>query len=157
VFSLCNHESHIMNYLKGNLLDLFDSGYFNVIVHGCNCFHKMGAGIALQIKKRYPQAYEVDLKTSYGDRTKLGTISVAKLANDKFIINAYTQYFYGRRTKQVDYQAIKFSMFLVKECFGNLKIGIPRIGAGLAGGNWKIIEQIIDSLNFPFITCVTLK
>lgn len=31
----------------------------------------------------------------------------------------------------------------VRNLFSDKKIGLPLIGAGLAGGNWKVIEQII--------------
>jgi O-acetyl-ADP-ribose deacetylase (regulator of RNase III) len=56
---------------KGNLLDFpthclsFASNEYigiNAIAHSCNCQNVMGAGIAKQIKDRYPQAYEADTK-----------------------------------------------------------------------------------------------
>jgi O-acetyl-ADP-ribose deacetylase (regulator of RNase III) len=34
------------------------------------------------------------------------------------------------------------------------RIGIPKIGAGLAGGDWGRIEQIIDNIGFSDITTV---
>ena len=36
---------------NGNLLQLADDGVFDVIVHGCNCFNEMGAGISKQTIK----------------------------------------------------------------------------------------------------------
>ena len=41
-----------MNIVKGCLIELAVEGNFDVIVHGCNCFNTMGAGIAKQIKKK---------------------------------------------------------------------------------------------------------
>jgi len=37
------------------------------------------------------------------------------------------------------------------------RIGIPKIGAGLAGGDWKVIEEIIDKIGFSDLTCVLYK
>lgn len=45
-----------MKSIRGNLLALARSGRFDVIVHGCNCRHAMGAGIAKQIKDSFPEA-----------------------------------------------------------------------------------------------------
>lgn len=63
-----------MEHVVGNLIDLAEEGRFDLIVHGCNCFCKMGAGIAKEIKSRYPQAYEQDRLTKYGDKNKMGGI-----------------------------------------------------------------------------------
>ena len=53
-----------MKSIRGNLLALARSGRFDVIVHGCNCRHAMGAGIAKQIKDSFPEAWAADLATS---------------------------------------------------------------------------------------------
>lgn len=137
-----------MNIIKGDLVKLFSMGTFDVIIHGCNCLNTMGAGIAKQIKERYPEAYQADLRTIKGDKTKLGTFTFAghlKESKNNFIINAYTQYDY-RGYKPVDYRAIE-SVFIKLNDWYVLKdkrIGIPKIGAGLAGGDWDVIKEIID-------------
>jgi len=87
-----------MIFVKGNLLDLADQGEFDVIVHGCNCLNVMGAGIALSISQRYPQAFEADYRTVREDYNKLGnfTYAYAHTKTDPVkvftIVNAYTQY-----------------------------------------------------------------
>lgn len=55
----------------------------------------MGAGIAKLIRTKFPEAYDVDLQTKKGDRSKLGTISTATVIRNNHeitIINAYTQF-----------------------------------------------------------------
>ena len=64
-----------MKVIRGDLVQLALAGKFDVIVHGCNCMCTMGAGIAKQIKQKFPEAYRVDCQTKKGDRSKLGTIS----------------------------------------------------------------------------------
>lgn len=142
----------------GNLIKLAQDGEFDVIVHGCNCMNTMGAGIARDIKQAWPKAYEVDKKTKRGDRSKLGTYSRADVIlqipdgggykiQDLIILNAYTQYDY-RHTDgpPVDYEAIKRVFTQINQNFKGKKIGIPKIGAGLAGGDWKEISQIIKQV-----------
>lgn len=142
-----------MKTVKGNLLDLAEQGYFDVIIHGCNCFHKMGAGIAKEIATRYPIVYDADKKrTEYGSRLKLGSyifVNVnSPVLNDHnfYVVNAYTQYYYGKR-KNKQHLIHHWIQCVFKELayeFYGYRIGYPKIGAGLAGGDWNEISKIID-------------
>jgi O-acetyl-ADP-ribose deacetylase (regulator of RNase III) len=127
----------------GDLIQMALAGQFDVIVHGCNCFCTMGAGIAKQIKATFPAAYDADCQTLEGDQNKLGTYSSAKV-NGLTIINAYTQYHWRGSGQKADYDAIRSCLAEVAADFPNARIGLPQIGAGLAGGNWEKILQIID-------------
>ena len=131
-----------MNTVYGNLLTLFENGKFDIIVHGCNCVHSMGAGLAKQIKKKYPAAYAVDLTTNKNDKNKLGSYSLCQTSSNKYIINGYTEYRYGNpKNPQVDYDAIKQLFEKINCDFQGKVIGIPQIGAGLSGGDWDKIQN----------------
>jgi len=139
-----------MNIIQGDLLALALQGRFDVIVHGCNCQCAMGKGIALSIKQQFPEAYEADLKTTKGDRGKLGTITTAEIVRPQAarftIVNAYTQIDYRPSTQiNADYDAIRAAFLEVKRRFSGKRIGYPKIGAGLARGDWSIIAPIIDT------------
>jgi O-acetyl-ADP-ribose deacetylase (regulator of RNase III) len=135
-----------MKTVIGDLITLAQNKEFDVIVHGCNCFNVMGAGIAPQIAKAFPNAYEIDQLTIRGDRNKLGTISIGyDKGLDIFIINAYTQYSTGGALA-VDYSALESCFKQIKTMFSNKKIGYPAIGCGLAGGDWDIVSKIIDNV-----------
>lgn len=145
-----------MKKVYGNLIDYAEQGYFDVIVHGCNCFHAMGAGIAKEIKKKYPAAYHTDIyRTRRGDIDKLGTYSSvlvkSKISNvhEFYILNGYTQYYYGQKHEnsdiQIAYDSISSVFSKIKENFNEFKIGYPKIGSGLAGGDWNIISNIIET------------
>lgn len=135
----------------GNLLDLFEKGEFYGIAHGCNCFHTMGAGIAGQISKRYPEALAVDRKTNYGSMLKLGHYSYVG-TEFGIIYNLYTQYNLGRCNTDELYRDIGNAFSLLNDDLsmnGKIKnfggiIGIPQIGAGIAGGDWEEITKIIN-------------
>lgn len=143
------------NTCYGDLLEYAASGRFDVIVHGCNCFCIMGGGIAASISSRFPAALKADRETVKGDRAKLGSYTSATISIDSTtktdrasftIVNAYTQYMYGS-TKEMptpcDYDAIDKVMTRINQDFAGKSIGLPQLGAGLAGGDWKRIEGII--------------
>jgi O-acetyl-ADP-ribose deacetylase (regulator of RNase III) len=133
-----------MKTVRGDLIALARSGSFDVIVHGCNCFCAMGNGIAGQIKVQLPQAFQADLATKKGDRSKLGTCSTATIG-PLTVVNAYTQFTWSKKGQQVaDYAAIASCFRFVKERFAGQRIGLPKIGAGLAGGDWATIATLID-------------
>lgn len=136
-----------MRTIQGDLLRLALEGKFDVIIHGCNCQCTMGAGIAKTIKSRFPEAHEADCATPKGANDKLGTFSEATITRSgtRFVVvNAYTQFDWRGSGVKADYQAVRSVMKAVKSRFTGLRIGYPLIGAGLAGGDWTIISQIID-------------
>jgi O-acetyl-ADP-ribose deacetylase (regulator of RNase III) len=136
-----------MKTIRGDLLKLALDGHFDVIVHGCNCQCAMGAGIALAVKKTFPEAFAADQRTVKGDRSKLGTISsatVERAGHKLTIVNGYTQFHWRGTGVLADYEAIRGVMRCVKADFAGKRIGYPKIGAGLAKGDWTRISAIID-------------
>ena len=122
-------------------------GQFDVIIHGCNCYCAMGAGIAKLIKAKFPEAYAADCQTEKGARAKLGTISWATVERDGrtiTVVNGYTQHHWRGKGVLVDYDAVRGVAQQVKANFSGQRIGYPRIGAGLAGGDWDTIAAILD-------------
>ena len=148
-----------MKTVQGNLLDMFDNGDFDMIVHGCNCYCNMGGGIAAQIAARYPEAQEADNKTEIGDelKRKLGTIDYVWMSGwlskllpsvfkPKIIVNAYTQFHPGAdgREECVSLAFAELAADAGRVFPRNAKIGIPAIGCGIAGLLWEDVERIID-------------
>lgn len=136
-----------MKTIRGDLLKLALEGEFEVIVHGCNCLCTMGAGIAKFVKATFPEAYEADLETGKGDRSKMGTYSSATVnrnGHEITIVNAYTQYHYRGKKPLVDYDALAEVFTKIGRDFDGKRIGYPLIGAGLGGGDWARISDLID-------------
>ena len=136
-----------MKTITGDLLHLALDGRFDVIVHGCNCQCTMGKGIAASIKQQFPEAYAADLATPKGDRAKLGTISAAEVDRPpaRFtVVNAYTQFHYRGPGVRADYDALRAAFAAIKRQFTGRRIAYPKIGAGLARGDWSVISRIID-------------
>lgn len=147
----------MIKYVDGDLIRLASEGYFDVIGHCANCFCTMGSGIAPQIKNNFPEAYAVDLATVSGDINKLGTISHT-ITTVPTVVNLYGQYDYtGRRHNKMDldYNALKSALQATKDKFSGKRFGFNKMGSGLAGGNWSVIERIImDVFAGEYVTVV---
>ena len=134
----------IVKYIDGNIVKLFLEG--NHVAHGCNCFHLMGAGVAGQLAKAYPPILEVDKSDTFlGDTEKLGNYTKAVGKKGQFCFNLYTQFDPGRN---LDYGALANSMINLNKWAENLLVPptvyMPRIGCGIAGGDWEKVKTIID-------------
>ena len=163
--------------IDGNLLDFPND--INAIAHSCNTMHIMGAGIAKQIKDRYPEAYEADWKAfnhEYDHNGQyvhwLGKFSKAKINGDKYIYNMYNQASIGSGSRQVHYEKFWQALKKVEQDLYEMNVnkheydgsappilGLPYgISCGLAGGNWGIIKAMIDDifLDSP-IKCYIVK
>ena len=136
----------MIKYIDGDLIR--DSDNYEIILHGANCFNTMGSGIALQIKNKFPEAYVVDCKTKKGDITKLGTFTLTTEIKS-IILNCYTQYktgAYKTGGRDFDYMAAKEALKKVKKEFAGKKIGMPKIGSMLGGGDWTITQRIVEEI-----------
>lgn len=146
-----------VKYVVGDLVVAAKAGELDAIAHGCNCFNTMKSGIAPLIAKAFPKAFEADQGTVKGDKSKLGSLSPA-WQEGILICNLYSQYNYtGRRQGKMDlnYEALdkslsRFQAYIINEARvkgawkHQMRVGIPKIGAGLAGGDWELIYPIIE-------------
>lgn len=116
----------------------------NIIVHQVNELGVMGAGLALQIKNKYPQVF-----TKYkqiANKDCWGQIQFVQIADNKFICNMFSQKGISRTHRTTDYELMRKCLTKLNTLAEqhNLTVAIPyKIGCGLAGGDWNIVEQII--------------
>ena len=133
-----------------------------IIVHGVNCRGVMGAGFARQVKDLYPRVFNLYAKLcresagdAEGPRQLLGTLQPIQVDKQiyapelsRWLVNAFTQDQYGREGRYVSYDAVDraFAAFATwyREEELDTAVAMPKIGAGLGGGEWSIIEAIID-------------
>ncbi len=135
-----------IKYVKGDLL----RAEVDIIAHGCNCQQTMAAGIAVPIVREFQQAESADkVFKPQKPEERLGLIDVVKVNswNIRYVVNCYTQLGFGTGL-QISYPAIRKCMeqlhdFALKN---KMSVGIPQIGAGLGGGDWKKIEEIINDV-----------
>lgn len=116
----------------------------NIIVHQVNELGVMGAGLALQIKNKYPKVYAKYKEVANKDC--LGKIQLIKINDNQYICNMFSQRGISRTHRTTDYELFKQCIdTLAKYAHdNNLTVAIPyKIGCGLAGGDWEIVEHII--------------
>jgi O-acetyl-ADP-ribose deacetylase (regulator of RNase III) len=131
-----------IEYVKGDLLQT----EVKHIIHGCNSHGVMGSGVAKVLREKYPRAYQDynNVYNSYG--LELGNVIVSVQDDGKVIHNAITQRDYGRDSSRVyvSYWAIAESFRKINQ-WGIKEIALPKIGAGLANGDWNVISAIIEN------------
>ena len=125
--------------------DVFESPH-RIIIHGVNAQGVMGAGFAARVKQEHPFAYREYRKAYEEGNLKMGSILVVR-AGKRVIIHAVTQKYYGREKdrRYVSYDAIAYAFQAVEEMLYGQTVAMPMIGSGLAGGDWNVIERIIES------------
>ena len=151
--------------IDGDIIKLLKNEDYTHCIHGCNCFHTMGKGLALSLRKEFPGVFLEDRKTKYGDKNKLGTyskathiLSIAPIVKKITIINAYTQFSYSNEYKVLDEKALKDVLLLIKTDFKGGKFIMPKIGCSNAGGNWEDVKLIVDEIMFEEdVTVVNYK
>lgn len=147
----------MIKYKVGNLVDAVLSGEVVAIGHQANCFCTMNSGVAKEIRLRLPCAWEADQLTGKGDIHKFGDISVGQLRDEEtreptgLVYNLYGQYNYGYDAKgYTSYaklaqalEAMRDDLLTGRDLWN---VGFPKIGAGLGGGDWDTIEEIINDV-----------
>lgn len=131
--------------------DMLNEATSGIIIHGCNCQGVMGGGIAKLIRAKWPDVYNVYRKTyeNYGG-LELGDIIPVKVNEDLTVINCMTQKHFGTDVRHLDYEAVVAVAAAINKALEYntdpkpVTIHTPLLGAGLAGGNWNIVETILD-------------
>ena len=141
----------MITFVKGDLLDS-DCDY---ICHQVNCMGVMGAGIAKQIRERYPEVYNVyrnhcGVYSRSGASILLGHIDIVPI-NSKpgfHVINMYSQKECGTGKRYTSYDAFNCALHYIRYMIPPYaSIGFPKnIGCGLGGGNWNLIVGMIHEV-----------
>lgn len=135
--------------IKGNLFHFMRPG--DAMMHGCNDQGVMGSGIAREVRDRFPGAYDVYRNKFDQHGLELGEVIPYLDKSGLMILNAVTQNFYGKDGKRyVKYDAVAECCRQIREGFKVLleppkRLYFPLIGAGLGGGSWAVISEIIKS------------
>lgn len=136
----------MIKVVVGDLLEANE----DVIAHGCNCRMKMGSGVALQIKNKYPSAYDDYMNHSRNSKPEnlLGKVYISAVGEGKYIANMFTQLNYGYDGKKyTSYDALYDSLLYLKETTkkANKSIAIPaKLGSDRGGADWDIVYKMIE-------------
>jgi len=120
-----------------------------VIVHICNDIGGWGKGFVMAISKRWKKP-ENQYKEWFKSKNdfELGKVQFVQVEEDLWVANLIGQHKINKDENgnaPIRYDAIEDGLkevaLFAKE--NNASIHMPRIGCGLAGGKWKMIEPII--------------
>lgn len=136
----------MITYLKGDATYPQGEGV-KLLIHVCNDRGIWSAGFVVALSKRWK---EPEYMYKLMPIKKLGMIQTIQVESDIIVVNMVAQTLWQKNTHKMplNYTA------LVK-CLKNVNrialllgytIHAPKFGSGLAGGNWKVIEQLIEEI-----------
>lgn len=122
-----------------------------IIAHIVNDVGKWGAGFSGALSKRWPQAGPnyINYFNNPVNQFGLGKTFYTSVGDLEYMLiaNMCAQHGVRRRNVPIRYDALKTCLKAVAETAVVFKaqVHMPRIGCGLAGGNWSTIEPLIQS------------
>ena len=139
----------------------YPSDHVNIIPQICNDVGKYGAGLSGALAARWPavQAAYFEWHGGQGKGSsgplELGHIQTVRVERHVMVINMIAQHgVRGRYNhKPIRYQALEmclirlfgiFSQLSARFADGHFQFWVPRIGTGLAGGEWSNIKEKVD-------------
>lgn len=128
----------------GNVLD--ENG---IICQQVNCMGVMGAGLAKQVRSRYPEVYKAyrSFCEEYGAEGvwNMTTLLICPTHDGKKIANIFAQFDYGTKCRKTDYERLRKAFRQINREYKGSDVAVPYgIGCGLAGGDWAVVSKIIE-------------
>jgi hypothetical protein len=132
-----------------------------IICQQVNAMGVMGSGLAKQIKEKWPEVIEpyqkFCKKYDYWRMDLLGK-SLQIPINEKLVIaNIFGQFNYGYdKRRYTDYCALNQGFFNLRSWNGIARLDIyfpHNFGCDRGGGDWKIVEKMIDYYFSNAIVC----
>lgn len=141
-------------HINGDLMDSKET----IICHQVNCQGRMGSGVALAIKNKFPTAYQNYRLRCTSGSLFLGSCQIVPIPENErntealqFVANMAAQDCYGSDGKRyTDYEAFykcleKIASFCKDGSISS--VAFPHgIGCGLGGGSWDIIYLMIQKV-----------
>ena len=151
-----------INYEVGDATAPIGDGA-KIIAHVCNDIGGWGRGFVLALSARWPEP-EASYHAWYAGRADndfaLGAVQLVGVEDDLWVANMIGQrdVLAGPSGPPVRYEAIELALLtLVNEAHArDASVHMPRIGCGLAGGDWPTVEDIIDRTLIAHHVAVTV-
>lgn len=128
-----------IEHRHGSLFDLPD---VEAVAHGCNCAGAMGAGIAVEFRRRWPEMFEEYRRRCREGQFQLGDVFPWE-SDHLTIYNLATQRTWRARAELSAIEKAVRGMLRHAEGHGIGRVGMPRLGAGLGRLPWPDVERTL--------------
>jgi O-acetyl-ADP-ribose deacetylase (regulator of RNase III) len=125
--------------------DLFATEGLHAYAQGCNCAGAMGAGIAIEFKKRWPRMFEEYEVRCTDKRFKLGDVFVWT-EEGTTLYNLGIQEHWRKKSQLPALAKSLRAMVQLAATSGIERVGLPRIGAGLGGLDWMRVKRVLNDV-----------
>ena len=153
--------------VKGNAVDALMNGEIDYLIHQTNCQGKFASGIAGEIRKRLPAAYDAYMKRYNLFRSRgHNHIPLGEISQGGGVINLHSQLYYGYDKKRyTNYGAMATGLQAIFYYLSDyddrqqrdIIVGLPfGMGCGLGGGDWEIVYELIEHCLAPFVKEVVI-
>lgn len=121
-----------------------------IVAHIVNNIGKWGAGFSGAVGRKWPTAAKVYSRWADGEIAikpfELGKTLFVPVSRYVFVAHMCAQQGVGRATVPIRYDSLDLCVEHVREAAFklNAQVVMPRIGCGLAGGSWHMVEAIIQ-------------
>lgn len=138
-----------IKYVTGDATDPIVNTGHRVIAHICNNVGAWGMGFVLSILDKWPEVRNIYIKEMKNNRYVLGSSIVVNITDGLDIYNMIAQDGLISKTNPVplSYDALYnclLGMYNKYKNIPNVSVHMPKIGTGLAGGDWNFICPIIN-------------
>ena len=126
----------MIEYKTGDLL----AEKADALVNAVNCVGSMGAGIALQFRRAWPEnfrAYTVACRNGQLQPGRMFTFETCQLAPPRYIINFPTKRHWRSSSRLEDIDAGLGALIVETRRLGLDSIAVPPLGADLGGLPWN--------------------
>lgn len=133
-------------------LDLFETDYSYALAHCISADCKMGAGIAKEFRRRYPDIPKKVLNS----KPKIGDV-ISYHSKGRMIFNLVTKKKYYHKPTYETFASAIIGLKFKCEDLCIKKIAIPLLGAGLDKLDWsenkKIIQNVFYHTDIEILVC----
>jgi O-acetyl-ADP-ribose deacetylase (regulator of RNase III) len=133
----------MLEYVKGDILE----SDCEAIVNTVNCYGKMGRGLALSFKRKFPAMFLAYKCACDSDKVKVGSMHLWQNPRGGWVVNFPTKD-HWRQPSQMDWivAGLQDLARIVKEQ-GIQSIAIPALGCGLVGLQWYQVRDEIKRVH----------
>jgi O-acetyl-ADP-ribose deacetylase (regulator of RNase III) len=130
------------SFVKG---DIFQTEGLRAYGQGCNIAGAMDTGVSVAFKKRWPRMFDEYRQRCEDGRFHLGDVFVWN-EGDEVVYNLAIQQHWKAKSKVPALARALAKMVKLAEQAGIVRVGLPRLGAGLGGMDWRRVKSVLEEV-----------